>query len=133
MTVTPTPTPTNTPIVNIADNSLITLSNGVIIQKPLNRHAAWAKVANMKLGLGMLGIGLIDIITTLCLEDISSVCSTYVMPTVQLPNDVLALDASMDILKAAYKPYAEIYCNIPINEWKTIKTEISPYLDLNGI
>lgn len=130
---TPTPSITNTPIVNIVDTSTITLSNGVIIYRPLNRHAAWARVANVKLGLGMLGIGLIDIITTLCLKDISSICPDYTMPDINLPDDVLALDASMDVLKAAYRPYAEIYCNIPLTEWKTIKTEMSPYLDSNTL
>lgn len=127
----PTSTPTSIPLLDIVNNSVITLSNGVILHKPLNKHAAWAKVANAKLGLGMIGIGLIDIITTLCLKDISSICPDYTMPTVQLPNDVLALDVSMDVLKTVYKPYAEMYCNIPLADWKIIKAEITPYLDNN--
>lgn len=130
-TSTPISTTSATPLLDIVNNSVITLSNGVILHKPLNKHAAWAKVANAKLGLGMIGIGLIDIITTLCLKDISSICPDYRMPKIQLPNDVLALDVSMDELKAVYKPYAEIYCNIPLTDWKLIKAEITPYLDNN--
>lgn len=130
---TPSPTVSSTPLVNIVDTTSITLSNGVIIHKPLNRHAAWARVANIKLGLGSIGINLIDIITTLCLKDISSICPGYVMPNIELPDDVLALDASMEVLKGTYKPYTEIYSNIPIADWKIIKTEILPYLDSNVI
>ncbi len=122
---------TTTPTLNISSNSLITLSNGVIIHLPLNRHLAWARVANAKLGLGMIGVGLIDIIITLCLKDISSICPEYTMPNIKLIDDVLALDVSMEVLKTAYKAYVEIYCNIPLSEWKTIKAEITPYLDNN--
>lgn len=132
-TPTPAPTPTKGPLIAIVDNTLITLTNGVKIRKPLNLHSVWAKMANVKLGLGMMGISNIDIICTLCLQDISSVCPGFVMPNVSLPQDMFAIDADISVLKEAYAKYAVVFCNVPIADWKTIKQEIVPYLDMTAI
>lgn len=136
---TPTPTPTSStvetkaPVMSIADTTIIELSNGVKIHKPLNLHAAWAKISNIKLGLGMMGISNLDIVCTLCIKDISNICPEFKMPDVSLPQDIFAIDANMDVLRQAYAKYATVFCNIPMVDWKLIKQEITPYLDLSAL
>jgi len=109
--------------------SEITLSNGVIMNMPLNLHVAWAKISFNKLGLAALGISLKDVVITLCLKNITSICPNFIMPPVSLPENVLGIDVDITTLKTAYANYAKIFCVIPLIEWQLISQEMNIYIN----